>query len=258
MMRRMGFKGRSRWLFRLLRRYGEDISDALRYQQQVKHYTVQDRTFCLWAGERYSRRWCFRTFKDVYEPGGTAVISSWLDDSPLFVDVGANIGWFSALAAARGVDVVAFEMQARFLTALRKNLTLNSTGQELTVEHAAVGDRVGEVRASRFGSDRSSIFEGSGALVRMTSLDKYFNGKLPPGTTIKVDVEGAESLVCEGMLTILRSCSIRALFEVHPGRVDPVVFRRRLEGFGLVEALWPRGGCPAVNRNHALMLRTGQ
>lgn len=238
----MGVKGRSRWLVRWVRRLAEDCLDAVRFRGvSARRFDVCGRSFLMSMDDCYSRRWCLRTSRNGYEMPATWLISDLLKDARLLVDVGANIGWHSALAASAGVDVVSFEMVSRFLPALRRNLDLNAAGGSSAVANIAVADTNGNARIGRFGSDRSSLFEEGSRRIETTTLDSYFGGKLPDGTVVKIDVEGAEAMVLHGMEKVLANSSVRVLVEVHPGRVDPFRFLHELSMFGEVFTLGHRG-----------------
>lgn len=116
----------------------------------------------------------------------------------LFVDVGANIGAYTVLAAELGAEVVALEPGTEALEHLRENVALN--GYPVTVMAAAAGERPGR---SAFTSDRDmgnrlvpGGDDGDGATVPVVTIDSIVGDRRVAG--LKVDVEGAERLVLEG------------------------------------------------------------
>ena len=64
-------------------------------------------------------------YTGVWQPALTRWLCSSLQPGDVFVDVGANSGYFALLAAARGCRVVAVEACATTFEALRSNLALN-------------------------------------------------------------------------------------------------------------------------------------
>ena len=120
----------------------------------------------------------------------------------LVVDVGANIG-YTTLLAARLVGpsgrVIAFEPAARMAVLLRR-----STDQASNVEVRQCAIGAGEGRTTfyeaNFG-DLSSVLPVEGAVhydVPLSTLDSQLHG-LPSPTLVKIDVEGFEPEVIAGM-----------------------------------------------------------
>ena len=69
-----------------------------------------------------------------------------LHDAPshsLVVDVGANIGYFTMMAAAMGHDVVAFEPMPHNLGRLRSSVRANGFGSLVTVVDRAAAQTAG-------------------------------------------------------------------------------------------------------------------
>jgi FkbM family methyltransferase len=118
---------------------------------------------------------------------------------------------------------VAFDPDPRARKILGRNLELNSI-DNVVVENLCVSDHVGnaQLRTLRLGDSASSLvrYESSmGATeipVQTTTLDDYCtkNNIVPDG--IKIDVEGAEGMVFDGMNKILGH-SPWIVLEFHPG-----------------------------------------
>jgi FkbM family methyltransferase len=156
-----------------------------------------------------------------FEPDVANVLVKVLGEGDVAVDIGANIGFLTVLASllvGPTGHVVAFEPGAANLDRLRANLALNDC-QNVTVIEKAVTNRVGEVEFF-INSDDS----GGNALwdpgqypgnvkslaapmpVRMpgTTLDAEWEQlQLPVPKVIKIDTEGAEQRVLEGMRDLL-------------------------------------------------------
>lgn len=75
----------------------------------------------------------------VWEPRETTVAAHWFAQGKPFVDMGAQLGWFSIVAALHGCEVHAVEADQDNLTLLEGTFDLNDVSDLLTV-HA---DRVG-------------------------------------------------------------------------------------------------------------------
>jgi FkbM family methyltransferase len=127
-----------------------------------------------------------------------SVLHSVLRPGDVFVDVGANIGALSLAAStivgAQG-RVFAIEAHPRTIGYLRGNVKLNQA-ENITVIHAAAGDREGAVRFTSRRSDEQNHVSGSGVEVPLGTLDSL----LPdvPIRLLKIDVEGFELFVLRG------------------------------------------------------------
>jgi FkbM family methyltransferase len=150
-------------------------------------------------------------------------------------DIGANIGWYSLLAARRvGPDgrVFAFEPGVRNASNIEHNAAANRL-TNLTVIPAAVSDQDGWARFLDKGSLESRLDKSDDeaqaerraaraqrslgeTLVPILSLDSWIAGAgQPPPNVIKIDIEGAEIGALRGMLQTLRSAGPTLIVELH-------------------------------------------
>lgn len=147
-------------------------------------------------------------------------------------DVGAAFGLYSLLAAQRNPQhVVAFEPAQVVRELLERNIALNN-GTAVTVVSSALGavDSSTELYASNSPNiGTSSLVQRSdypvkevGAMITICRGDTLINsGALPHPTILKIDVEGAEGRVLEGLGAFLKSQTLRRLYcEVHPQLLD--------------------------------------
>lgn len=176
-----------------------------------------------------------------YEPATRRLLESLLSPGAVMIDVGANVGFFSVLAARRvgpGGKIYAVEPGPDNLEYLRRNLELHGTDQ-VEVLAAAAGPesgkrmfhlhRVGTVH-SFYPADHSVRHE-----VRQIALDDVVS---PPVKLIKIDVEGEELGVLAGMERLLRdSPGLHLIIEWTPSRLaqaghPPEALPRRLRELG--------------------------
>lgn len=164
-------------------------------------------------------------------------------------DLGANIGWYSLLAARRvgpGGRVIAFEPSVTNAAYIEWNAAANGF-PNVSVVPAAVSDRDGWAvfldkgpLMSRLDKDddedqaRRRAARNPTVLARRTvpvlSLDTWIaQTEQPPPTLIKIDVEGAEIGALRGMRETLRSARPTLIIEPHGTRKAVVEL---LESFG--------------------------
>lgn len=166
----------------------------------------------LFAGSRYT------------EVTATKLMGSVLHRGDVFVDVGASIGWFTLFAAklvGGGGRVIAFEPDPESFSELRRNVEINGF-RHVMLEQKALSRETGRVkfflRASpenrgivSFG-DKQPVIE-----VETLRLDDYLRRNPTRVDFIKIDTEGAEGLILEGMHeTIKQNARIKLLIEFDP------------------------------------------
>jgi FkbM family methyltransferase len=162
----------------------------------------------------------------VYEPEVTDFLGTALNSSDVFLDVGANCGYYSLYAAASaGCRVVAFEPDPEMFEALRWNISLNPLLAGLVEPRAeALSCENGSRRFFRAAGSNSGMsgFSERRAVasfdVPIRTLDSLVeSGAVPQPTVMKVDVEGHETAVFAGAGRVLDCRSLRAVvFEAAP------------------------------------------
>ena len=125
----------------------------------------------------------------------------------LFIDVGANIGLYSVLAAEHEAEVIAIEPIGHAGQKLRENLALN--GYDATVLEIALADRPGTMRIiNRDTQSHLLINSEGGQEIAVDTLDNVLGNRT---AHLKIDVEGAERLVLEGAERALSEHRIRLM-----------------------------------------------
>lgn len=136
----------------------------------------------------------------------------------LLADVGANVGVWTVLAAARGARVEAFEPVASAHARLVENVALNPFADQVRVHEAAVGETEGSLLmttaldAGNHVVNESDETDGAGPLVRVpvVTLDDAL-GEAEDLRLIKLDVEGWEVHVVRGAARTLARPGLLAL-----------------------------------------------
>jgi FkbM family methyltransferase len=147
-----------------------------------------------------------------FELEETAIIARLLPRVDVFVDIGANLGYYTCLALQYGKPVVAFEPQQQNLQCLFQNLTANGWEDRAEVFPLALSDRPGLLTLyGASGPSASLIKDWAGyssrfkKTVPVSTLDNVLAGRLAGKQLfIKMDVEGAEYHVLKGALATLR------------------------------------------------------
>lgn len=152
----------------------------------------------------------------VWEPYETQLLLSLLSPGDVFVDVGANIGYFSVLAAARvgaAGAVVAVEPDPDNCRLLRRSLAHNRLERQVRVVEGALSDADGE--GSLFLSednlgDHQIYSDGTGRSavpIRLYHGGDLLSRTVPHIDVLKIDTQGSEWQVMRGLLPLLRRAS---------------------------------------------------
>jgi FkbM family methyltransferase len=157
-----------------------------------------------------------------YEFAKQRLFSKTLRPGDIVFDVGANVGFYSLLAAVRvGASgrVYAFEPLPRNLDCLRRNLTLNQIANVDIVE-AAVAAEPGVVTFDTGAHPSLGRIDPAGSLsVRSVMLDGLVSSAaLPIPTVIKMDIEGGEVAALEGARNTLTLHHPRIFLATHGTR----------------------------------------
>lgn len=159
-----------------------------------------------------------------WEPDLSALFLRNLAPSSVVVDVGANFGYFTCLAASRigagnGGEVFAFEPNPRLLPLLRDNCAINWSMAPVHIHEAAVGATRGVASLSipRGGAANASLTDLAGDAERLDVAVVTLDEALPHGLLVdflKIDVEGHEMAVLQGARDVIgRSPNLRIVME---------------------------------------------
>lgn len=189
----------------------------------------------------------------IHEESTTELFEKVVKDGDVVVDLGANIGYFTLLAAklvGKNGEVYSFEPEPRNFSFLKKNIELNDYRQvvanqkaiaegpgtvKLYICHYDTGhhtiNQYGGIKAYRpdFTEDKKEFVE-----IEKLALDDFLKDKKQPVDVIKMDVEGAEMLALSGMDRILREGkNLKMFIEFFPLLIkemggSPEEFARRL------------------------------
>jgi FkbM family methyltransferase len=153
-----------------------------------------------------------------------------LSEDDVFLDVGANIGIHSLFAKQIAETVIGIEPHPANLAIFTVNNTKNQS--EVDVYSCAFTKEVGYflISGPRAGvnvdgkasvsKDADYSLETNNVAVKGEIGDRFIQeNDIPHPTVIKIDVEGAEEDVIDGLTDMLRDCrSKRVYVEIHLGR----------------------------------------
>ncbi len=176
-----------------------------------------------------------------YEPHVTRVLTGLLSAGQTFVDVGANIGYFSLLAASRIGEtgqVIAFEPNPVNCDLLRRSIAENGFEDVIALHPMAVAESKQTIHFSTAGVDSNGRVinpaEAAAEVVALPTVEAVALDEALAGVerldVMKLDVEGAEARAWRGMQAVLARHSPVLLFEFSPtllertSEVDPAAF----------------------------------
>jgi FkbM family methyltransferase len=190
-----------------------------------------------------------------YERATIRAVVDRLRPGDVVLDVGANIGSFALPLARAGASVVAVEASSETVSHLRRHVTMNGLQRRVEIVHAALGRSDGrlDLRAgAQPGDSGLRTLAGSGEVVETVDVvpgDRL--GSRPD--IVKVDVEGGELAVLEGMPEVLDGARM-VVVEVVPGHQA----RAGESAEAPVDHLTARGFAPFLIRNRGLEPWSGQ
>ena len=181
-----------------------------------------------------------------YEPETMAIFRSCLKSGMTIVDIGANLGYFTVIAAGRvgsSGTVFAYEPDPHNFDLLERNITVNGFSNARAFP-VALSDRAG-TRQLFFGDNQTTHSFGdkrntgrSESVVTDTLDNSLKTLGHPQIDLVKMDIEGAEPLALDGMReTIERNPTLIILFEFHPKAIQrldrsPVEFLAKFKEVG--------------------------
>lgn len=155
---------------------------------------------------------CIRE-EGVWEPYETSLLLGLLQPGDVFLDVGANIGYFSVLAASLvggSGAVFAFEPDPDNFRLLSANAELNGFGDRITAVEAGLSDTEGEgnlfLSEDNLGDHQIYSADESRASVPIALYQgaRYLSERLQSVDLLKVDTQGSEFQVMAGLMPLLR------------------------------------------------------
>jgi FkbM family methyltransferase len=180
--------------------------------------------------------------ENVYEVDGGR-----FHEEGVTVDIGANIGAFSLLAAKHGCKVYAVEPEPKNLEALKNNIDINNFNEQVLALPYGISNFKGTAIINDNGGD-STIKDNHhiGTEVEIMDLDNLFSlYHIDKVNVLKIDVEGSEvEIILGASKETLNKCKyITIEFDVRSGNQLGAMTQKLSETHHVrTMGSWERGG----------------
>lgn len=166
---------------------------------------------------------------EIWEPDITVFVRRRLKPGDLFVDIGANLGYYAFLGSSLVEDrgrVIAIEASPKIFSGLQENVELNNGCSNLKLMNLAATDVPGTVKI--YAGPYTNIGLTTGLKSRRFPLEAEVEGQpianflneedLQKVRLIKIDVEGMEEKVVLGLKGLLKNLpkDVEILIELSP------------------------------------------
>jgi len=168
-----------------------------------------------------------------YEPALSAWLKQKMEEGKSFIDIGANAGYFSLLAAKYKIEksqqIFAVEPMQANIDLIKKHVNWNNYS-EINIIPVAIADTermvefsASENLAANTYSETSTLHKNSPKIsIEAKSLDNIINGLKIENFVIKIDVEGAELDVLKGGKKTLEAHKPELILATHECHVKGV------------------------------------
>ncbi|MCR9141046.1 MAG: FkbM family methyltransferase [bacterium] len=163
-----------------------------------------------------------------WEAQETGIIVEHLKAGDTFVDAGANVGYYTLVAAnlvGKTGRVFAFEPEPESFAILKRNVELNGL-TNVVVEQKALSNEAGTLKlylAAENKGDHHVLDRGEElpfVEVEAVTLDNYFRDDPRGVDMIKIDTQGAEAIILQGMQGLLDSnAKMKIVMEFGPDSI---------------------------------------
>lgn len=137
------------------------------------------------------------------EPNEMLYMLHLLRPGDMFIDVGANVGAYTILAASMGAKIISIEPSSHAYRWLKKNIALNRIVDIETI-NAAVGSREGEISFTKNHDAVNRVANEEDAETETVQL-KTLDSIASSAALIKIDVEGYELEALKGATELLKN-----------------------------------------------------
>lgn len=165
-------------------------------------------------------------FKDM------SFLLHYLDSNKHFIDIGANVGVYSLLAAGvKNCETITIEPIPSTFNYLKKNITLNNLDKKITPLNIGLSNKKGQLFFTEEEDTMNHVLEketNNSINVEVDILDNILTSHEKKNTLIKLDVEGFEYNVLKGGETALKNENIIAFIVELNGCGDKFGFEDKM------------------------------
>ena len=208
------YKPLSKVLFNM--RYGSQRVYHLKFDKLALQFNTED---------DYSKRWFYPRYAkgNIHEPAIVKFLCSTLTKQDTFIDVGANLGYFTCVSASLSGQVYAIEMDPKCIALIKGNAAINHF-THVQVINAAVSDVRGKLHIPNLNAPNPGLMLANGPDANTLSvdalvLDEFVRENQIVPTFFKIDAEGAEFKILTGMKELLARGGFKMLVEVHCDKI---------------------------------------
>lgn len=174
----------------------------------------------------------------IREVESTKILRDIIKPGDVIVELGANIGYFVIIEAEKMQGkgkIIAIEPEPTNFEFLKKNISINKLSNLVHVNNLAISDHDGFVKLNiskeanchtLFNPENKKLIKS--IQVESKTLDSFLESTKSPVNLIRMDIEGAESIVIGGMKkTLSKNKNLKLFIEIHPHlfkeRPNPIV-----------------------------------
>lgn len=162
----------------------------------------------------------------IYESNVVKVIQKMIKPTDIFVDVGAYIGYYTCIAGKLCLmgQVYSFEVNPEMIVGIKKQIEFMKLNNVFIINMCVSNNQNTILIPDKYTHPDLSIITSNktGPMLKVNSisLDEFFKDKSKPNI-LKIDVEGAEVMVLQGMKDLLKT-DLTIILEFHGNMLDKI------------------------------------
>ncbi|MBA7546552.1 hypothetical protein ES705_38944 [subsurface metagenome] len=185
----------------------------------------------------------------TFEREEVVIVEKCLRKADVFVNIGANIGYYCCIALSQGKHTIAFEPIELNLRYLYKNIKANKWENGIEIFSIALSNKIGLIEIFGGGTGASLIKGWAGIpeydvrLIPTSTMDNILNNRIKNKKCfILADIEGAEKSMLEGAKSFLESDTKHIwMVEISIGEHQPKGIIVNPELFSTFQLFWDSG-----------------
>ncbi len=199
--------------------------DPLEKYRNVEHWYLnfEDVNLQYHTSDWYSKRWFFPRYDNgkIHEPLATKIFVDHIKRDDVVLDIGGHLGYFSCIAGylAESGKVHVFEVDPKCISLIENNVHFNNLSN-VSVYNFGVSDTNEVIKIPQYENPNPSLIINSNSTkkyieVESVVIDSFLSERDIVPNFIKIDVEGAEGKVLNGMKNTLNELKVTLLVEIH-------------------------------------------